>query len=170
MTIQKSYSQEEIDRLISCPKEITKPPHKEMRSDRGHLRNDMDLREIDGKADFSVYIRINETFRENFSIGLDYYPGDEPGAVPLIRCNGQHSEHNPDPLHGGTAHYDFHVHRVTAAAIDDGASPLKEAHRTEKYASFEEALRYFIRITGIKDADRHFPQLRQPSLFPEVEP
>ena len=40
----KTYSQEEIDSLISCPKVIAEPPKREMRSERGSKRNNMELR------------------------------------------------------------------------------------------------------------------------------
>ena len=67
----KTYTQTEIDELIHCPKVIMDPPRKEMRLDRGSRRNDMGLASENGKRRFSVFMRVNEAFRENFSIGLE---------------------------------------------------------------------------------------------------
>lgn len=39
----KKYSQEEIEELIACPKRIIAPPRKDMKPERGSLRNDMEL-------------------------------------------------------------------------------------------------------------------------------
>ncbi len=80
---------EEINFLVHCPKIIEEAPKKEMRVDRGSRRNDLRLRTKDGQAAFHVFIRQNEKFPENFSIGLDYLPQDG-GRVPLLRCNGPH--------------------------------------------------------------------------------
>ena len=70
----KSYSEEEIGELISCPKVITDPPKREMRLERGSRRNNMRLRSQSDDREFSVFMRINEAFQENFSIGLEYSP------------------------------------------------------------------------------------------------
>jgi len=42
----KGFSKEEIDDLIGCQKEITDPPKKEMRLERGSFRNNMELRSM----------------------------------------------------------------------------------------------------------------------------
>lgn len=88
----KNYSELDIDRLISCPKLIVEPPKKQMRLERGSLRNDLGLHSVDGDLSFAVFMRINETFRENFSIGLTHSPSDEPGELCLLRFNGPHGE------------------------------------------------------------------------------
>ena len=94
----KNYSQGEIDGLITCKKRITDPPRKEMKADRGSLRNDMQLESLDGKMEFAVFMRINERFPENFSIGLNFIPRDEPGSFCLLRYNGPHGEHVNTPI------------------------------------------------------------------------
>ncbi len=67
-----TYSQQDIERLISCAKVISDPPRKEMRVERGSRRNDMRLRSQEGELEFSVFMRVNDDFPENFSIGLEY--------------------------------------------------------------------------------------------------
>ena len=88
----KQYTQNELDDLISCEKEIYDPPKQDMREERGSRRNNMGLRSLDGSREFSVFMRINEDFPENFSIGLEYHPQEERGSICLLRCNGPHGD------------------------------------------------------------------------------
>ena len=62
------YTQAELDDLIAAPKIITEAPKKAMRLERGSRRNDMRLRSEDESMDFTAFMRINDTFPENFSI------------------------------------------------------------------------------------------------------
>ena len=134
------YTQEEIDALITIPKLIVEPPKKEFRSDRGHKRNGMRLQSLDGKAEFTVFMRINEDFPENFSIGLEHSPRDERGTILLLRCNGPHGEFIGSP---GRPHPHFlhHVHRADAANLDGGLRGETNPQATDAYATYEEALR-----------------------------
>ena len=59
-----------------------------MRLDGKMKRNDMTLKSTDGKHSFRAFLRQSEEFPENFSVGLVYQPGEEPGSFQLIRCNG----------------------------------------------------------------------------------
>lgn len=60
------FSNEEIEELIASPKRIIEPPKKEIQLQKGHWRNDMKLHSDDGEYDFSVFMRKNEDFEENF--------------------------------------------------------------------------------------------------------
>lgn len=157
----KTYTQQELEALIACPKLITEPPRKEMKSDRGSLRNDMYLESVDGKMGFSVFIRINERFNENFSIGLDAHPKDEPGSFCLLRCNGPHGEHvdNPHP------HFRFHIHKAKQENIEAGLLPERFAEPTKNYGSYEEALLHFVKLTNIENAEQYLDVKRQLPLF-----
>ena len=44
----------------------------------------MRLRSQSDDREFSVFMRINEAFQENFSIGLEYSPSDERGSFCLL--------------------------------------------------------------------------------------
>jgi hypothetical protein len=164
----RSYTQKEIDDLIVCPKLVSDPPKKEMRPDRGHLRNDLRLKSVDGESEFRAFLRQNEDFRENFSIGLVYVPRDGTSEIILLRCNGPHGEYNGvfDPSH---PHYDFHVHRASEEAIESGQRPEKKAVSSKDFASFEEALHYFVRAANIADASSHFAAVFQ-QKFPFAQP
>jgi len=99
-------SDQEIDELIACAKRIVEPPKKEMQLASGHWRNDMKLQSDDGKYDFSVFMRKDEDFEENFSIGLIYKPRDIRGEIHLLRCNGPHGPHVMFDHHNR-----FHIHK-----------------------------------------------------------
>jgi hypothetical protein len=81
-TDPRRYTQEEIDGLIGCPKAVSEPPKSGMKLDRGHFRNDMWLKSVDGTSGFRAFMRRSEGLPENFSIGLVRLPKDG-GGFPL---------------------------------------------------------------------------------------
>lgn len=159
----RHYTQDEIEELIVCPKFVSEPPRKEMRQDRGHFRNDMRLKSTDEKYEFRVFIRRNEDFPENFSIGLAFLPKDGTGELILLRCNGPHGAFNDhfDPEH---PHFDFHVHRASASMIEAGLRAEKFGEVNRDFASYEEALQYFVRNANITDARTYFGDTAQGKL------
>ncbi|MCX5873214.1 MAG: hypothetical protein NTY51_08285 [Deltaproteobacteria bacterium] len=159
----KTYSQEEIDRLISCPKVITEPPRKEMKPERGSQRNNMLLRSTDGVTEFSVFMRVNDDFRENFSIGLIYHPRDERGALHLLRCNGPHGDFIGSYRHS-VSHFRYHFHRAKAENIVLGLRPEFGGEVTEGYGCYKDALSFFLREINLINAGEYFPELSQPGL------
>ncbi|MGO9256351.1 MAG: hypothetical protein ACLQU1_08640 [Bryobacteraceae bacterium] len=166
----RRYTQREIDDLIAGPKVVSEAPKREMKLDRGHLRNDMRLKSTDGKLEFRVFMRRSEDLPENFSIGLAFLAKDGSGEVVLLRCNGPHGGYNDsfDPEH---PHWDYHVHRASAEMIDAGQRPEKVATINRDFASYEEAVQYFLRATDITDARTYFAELAQGTLpFPNEEP
>jgi hypothetical protein len=166
----RRYTQDEIDGLIGCAKAITEPPKREMKLDRGHFRNDMRLRSGDGALEFRVFMRRSEDLPENFSIGVAFLPKDGTGEILLLRCNGPHGGFN-DTFDPDDPHWDFHVHRATAEMIEAGQRPEKSAVVNRDFASYEEALQYFLRTANITDAAAHSPDLAQRKLpFAEKEP
>jgi hypothetical protein len=158
-----TYSQDEIDSLIVCRKVITELARKEMRSERGSQRNNMTLRSEDGDLEFTVFMRINEDFRENFSIGLNYSPRDERGTLCLLRCNGPHGD-----FVGGSAsrspHFRYHIHRAKAGNIETGLKAEYGAEPTETYASYRDAFAFFLNEIRVINALDYFPELSQPML------
>ena len=166
----RRYTQDEIDSLIGCAKTITEPPKREMKLDRGHFRNDMRLRSGDGALEFRVFMRRSEDLPENFSIGLAFLPRDGTGEILLLRCNGPHGGFN-DTFDPDDPHWDFHVHRATAEMIEAGQRPEKSAVVNRDFASYEEALQYFLRTVNITDAGLYFADLAQGKLpFEDQEP
>jgi hypothetical protein len=165
----KTWTQSELDELISCSKQVVDPPRKGMRAERGHQRNDLTLDSLDGVQRFSVFMRINERFPENFSIGLIYNPRDEPGDLALLRCNGMHGEYDNSPMEDPQPHFGYHIHRAKADVINAGLPPLKFAELTDVYASFPEALQHFLKLANIVNAEAYFSTGNQLPLFTPEE-
>ena len=169
------YTQVEIERLISCPKNVQDPPRRQgPKLVDADYRNDMKLAasnqgpENPAPGEFTVFMRQSEDFPENFSIGLTYHPNDGRQEITLVRCNGKHgifnSRTNFNPDH---AHWDFHIHRADAALLDVGFKAEKIAQKTTEYASYEEALPFFLKMINLDDRDveRYFPSEAQSNFF-----
>jgi len=110
----------------------------------------------DSQHSFRVFFRQNAKFPENFTVGLDFLPRDEPGSICLLRCNGPHGPHLLWPHHTY-----FHIHKVTAENVNEGRKSEAFAEVTASYASFEEAIRHFGTLCGITDWHLHFQDLQQ---------
>ncbi len=144
-----NFTQIEIDALISCPKEISAAPARSLKLEGAHLRNDARLLATDGtKGTFTIFIRKNVDFPENFSVGLMYKANDDRPEIKLLRCNGKHGYYNEGM--GGFVptdpHYDFHIHRASEKALDSGFTAEKYATATTEFASLEEAVQYFVKL------------------------
>lgn len=166
----RKYTQQEIDDLIACPKVVSEAPKRDMRLDRGHFRNDMRLKSTDDKLEFRVFMRRSEDLPENFSIGLAFLAKDGSGELVLFRCNGPHGGYNDsfDPDH---PHWDYHIHRASAETIEAGLRPERTATINRDFASYEEAVQYFLRAANITDAGTYFADLAQGKLhFLDEEP
>ncbi len=124
----------------------------------------MTLKSMDGKHSFRAFMRQSEEFPENFSIGLIYVTGEDPGSFQLVRCNGQHGGERTHPHHAV-----FHVHRIKAADINSGILEPRHIDTSADFASLREALSHFCRLTRIQNPDEFFPGILQSRLFPESE-
>jgi hypothetical protein len=66
---------------------------------------------------------------------------------------------------------DYHVHRASAEMIEAGLRPEKAATINKDFASYEEAVQYFVRVTNITDARTYFADIFQGKLlFASEEP
>jgi len=157
-----TYTDEDLTNLITCKKRIIQPPRKEMRVEKHMLRNEMELESVDKKYSFRVFMRKSLNFYENFSIGIDYLPKDEPGSFCLLRCNGRH---------GGTKshlhHLHYHVHRSIAEDVNSGLRIERNIETTSRFASFRDALNYFLHRINVQAADitLYFPDTIQTDMF-----
>jgi len=160
-----AYTQAKIDGLISCPKRFSEPPRKDMKIEGAHARNDARLVSDGIQGEFLMFMRRSEDFPENFSIGLVYHPADGTGDITLLRCNGKHGSYNGifDPVH---PHYDFHIHKADEKILAAGARPERNATSTTAYASFEEAVQFFVKTINLntEEATKYFPSQLQTQL------
>jgi hypothetical protein len=156
--------QAEIDRLVRVTKMPVQSPAPQLpQLSTGHLRTNFDLQSQDGEDRFQVFIRVNEVLCENFSVGLIYKP-KEGGKVVLMRCNGEHGDHqnkvvNLNRFSGP------HIHFAKAEAIDQSLKEENYAEPTSEYFTWEEAFRVFIQRANIVGMESFFQFLQQPSLF-----
>ena len=159
-------TEDEIAQLIGLPKVIVnQAPSAGYSEGDNHRRGHLDLQ---GKSDpslrFSVFIRQNMTFIENYSIGLRYHSGISMlGTITIMRYNGPHGETSQTP----DGHFaQPHIHRITASELASGSSHPQERARylTNRYSTFEEALAAFIEDTAILE-DARLQALLQRRLF-----
>ncbi|MCX6640793.1 MAG: hypothetical protein NTW14_09975 [bacterium] len=157
------YTQELIDQLIKCSKQIVVPPKREMKSEKGHLRNDMELQSSDGELKFTIFMRRNVDFRENFFIGLEYWPQDERGSICLLRCNGPHGDFI-SMAELPQSHFVYHIHQAKPENIINGVRAERGGEGTDNFASFEEALNFILKYANITNALEYFPDVYQTQL------
>ena len=157
----------EIESLVRLPKNIvSKTPAVGYWNENLHRRCELELTANSSPdTEFTVFIRQNDKFIENFSIGLRYKTKDRTlGTITLVRYNGPHGETNRGP--GG--HFGRpHIHRVTARELAEGNREPQERHRdiTDRYSTFEEALSVFFRDITTSNYLDYFGELRQLELF-----
>ena len=157
-----------IEQLISAPKQILQRVPASGYEEVGlHRRGALDLTATndDGIDRFSVFIRQNLHFTENFSVGLRWHSNDPVfGRVTLVRYNGPHGETSRQP----DGHFaQSHIHRITAQEIQRGSRQPREEERrlTDRYSTLESALRVFFRDTAVTNVADYFDELSQLELF-----
>jgi hypothetical protein len=154
------YTKSEIDFLLSCPKKISDPPKTSANLVNADFRNDMRLTASQGlQGEFRAFMRQNEDFPENFSVGLIYCPNDGRPDITLLRCNGPHGVYNGSPeFDSEHPHWDYHVHRADERALDAGFKAERFAEKSTEFASYEQALDFFVREINLDPDDirQHF--------------
>lgn len=141
------FTDELIEKLLTCQKEIVQPPAKP-RLERGNYRINFELQSIDKEFFFKAFGRCNEAFPENFSVGLVYNPKREKGSYEILRCNGPHGEHVIIPHH-----VHFHIHKITIGALVENLKEDISIEITNKYNNFEDALYFFVKYINLKSDD-----------------
>lgn len=161
-------SNQEIDHLLSCPKQVTVPPKKEMKVVNKSFRNEFELTSVDGAHSFSVFLRMNCRFPENFSIGLDYH-SPEGGKITLLRCNGDHGPHQNHVIDNAFISGGPHVHMATEEALEAEFDPDDYAVPATDYMAYEEALIHFLERVNVVDASKCFSgMMRQISFINDL--
>jgi len=155
---------ENIDYLIKCEKNIIESERKDFKNNQGHKRNNFNLLSADGNHKFHVFMRINETFNENFSIGLVYHPINDKGIM-LFRCNGPH---NHEERQNSNHHNSYHYHIETEDNILEDLNPMYHSVIVDEYATFKEAFQFFVKHCNIKNAEEYFLNLTE-SVFSFME-
>lgn len=157
------YSKEEIERLISCAKIIETPSRAQMVLEKSHYRDDIGLVSADGKLEFGVFMRKNRDFPENFSIGIEYKPSGEKSFC-LLRCNGPHGKFKGEPEEIENYHFYYHFHKAKPENLEGGLRAEQSGEITKEYASFEDALPYFLKTINVSNYESHFSELLQQEI------
>ena len=163
----------DIDEMVRLPKVIVeKTPAGGYKEQSGHRRCDLKLEiasdeneQVLEDGNFSVFIRQNIKFIDNFSIGLKFRSLERAlRTIVLVRYNGPHGER----IHQGDEHYHKpHVHRLTAADLESGNFHPRERHReiTDRYVLLDQAIDVFFRDTSVRNYQEYFPSQLQGILF-----
>lgn len=158
-----SITDDELNELIQCPKDITNHARKNMLVENGSERNDMVVISAKGyytePQSFRIFIRRSILLPEDFSIGLIWMPTGHTGII-LLRYNGRHGlnrsvEHQRVP----------HIHRLMAADIQAEKYDPHQAIETDEYHTLEEALPLFLKACHIINGEKDFPWIREMNLF-----
>ena len=160
----------QIQNLLDILKTITKktPAREAYKEENNQKRCELELETpSDDGAKLSVFIRQHSKFIENFSLGLRYQTNIRSlGTITLTRYNGAHGESSRHR----DGHYALpHIHRITAQDLAAGNTNPQESHReiTDRYSTFEQALRIFFEDIDVKNYAEYFPEALQPRLFDE---
>lgn len=139
--------------IIECPKNAIKANRKKMIEINRSLRNNISLQSLDGKYQFTMFLRQSTEFYEDFSVGLIWQNPSEvlsnvTRPIILLRCQGPHDGRADI---GADLHHDYHVHEFTADDLN--CMRLRKPSRKGKavsFFSFETAISYFIDRCKIK--------------------
>ena len=105
----------------------------------------------DKKQQFKIFVRINERFPEDFTVGL-IYVNSEGRDIVLYRCNGPHGDFTDNFLEG-KHHFGYHIHRVKSG----GAAMMPEL--TDSFGTFRETLEFFFKRCSLSGGERYIKSL-----------
>lgn len=153
-------TQEQLDKLISCPKRITKPPKKGQQDAHVNKRSDFSVICDDTGEEFIVFVRYNTILTENFSIGLVWLNKNIGSSIIILRCNG---------LHGGNKNVEHHnvqhIHTLNIELAQNDIFKEDTVTITKEYSTLNDALFYFSRRCNIIGMEKHFPGMMSIPLF-----
>ena len=144
-------TQQMIDGLIACRKEIESRRKKRSIQKRQNVEFEYPLISIDNNHRFIMKVRQSTILADNFSVILCYINKDEDSII-LFRCNGPHSGDNM----AQPEHFLYHTHTLSEDDWQNGRKsyPNIRAVVTE-YSTVDEAIQYFVNTCGIND-QKHF--------------
>ena len=160
-------TEQNIRDLFQLPKVITtKTPARDYREENGQRRCDLTLvGASDANLEFSVFVRQHLRFTNNFSIGLRCAVNQgNLTTITLLRYNGAHGETS----RSRDGHFAIpHIHFITEDEMAAGHTQPQETLRelTDRYHTFEDALRVFFMDTAVSNYTEYFPELQQGRLF-----
>lgn len=151
---------QELDVLITCPKEIVKNPRKSFQDSNGNRRNDFTARSADGNV-FQIFMRQNLRLLEDFSIGLIWKCKECPEKdIIICRFNGPHGGNRKIDTHFVT-----HIHKLNLELAQNDIFKTNDVRETHDYSTFHEAIYSFCEYCHINGAIKYFPDVYSQPLF-----
>ena len=161
----ESLTDEKINDLLKCPKQLNNPMARSKNKD-GHEQYNFTATATDGSGHiFEIYKRQNlrEGMEDDFSCGISWIaPNGEP--LTLRRYNGSSHDH-PNQIEQTRIGYNCHIHIATERYIKANKKPEGFAEVTNRYNSISGALHCLVKdcnISGIKTSPDN---TLQPKLF-----
>jgi hypothetical protein len=153
-------SQERLNELISCPKDITPSQRQKFEEINGSRRLNLKLYSEKANLYFQIFLRQNTMLLENFSVGLIWEACEVPADIIILRCNG---------LHGGNKNCEHHcvphIHRLNLELATIDIFKEDDVELTTEYTTFDSAIYYFCTMCNIQNAAKYFPESYNLSLF-----
>ncbi|MFY3300226.1 DUF6978 family protein [Achromobacter xylosoxidans] len=150
---------EQIDRLLRMPKQVTNPKARK-KVQRGSEQINYDV--VGDGARFQLFVRQNQRLENGFSCGL-LLLSDSGEKVVLTRYNGSDHEHrNPLDKERKMPHC-CHIHRATQRYMEAGRKAEHYAEATDRYSSVDGALLALISDCNVSGLSPQHPD--QTSLF-----
>lgn len=140
-----------INELISCPKQLKGTRLPKLIVKNRSARCDIQCTSSDKKNSFTIFIRKSEIFIEDFSVGLIWTNArDENSTLQnciLLRCQGPHD----GKVDLGTdLHHSYHTHTLTSKDVAEHRFTKPSLRQSsDQFSSFEEAIYYFEKRCGI---------------------
>lgn len=153
-----------LNALIHCKKEIIEHPKKAMKEINNSRRNDftaISAKNVFTKPQkFTIFIRQSCEFTEDFSIGLIWKPEGYSCGIILVRFNGAHGknrsvEHQRIP----------HIHKLTLLDIQNQKYDPHQIIETKNHVNINDSILKFMEYCNIIDWERDFPYLLETNLF-----
>lgn len=150
-----------IDELISCEKNIIAPPLPKNKTNGLHKETGLQLESLDKQHRFSVFIREHIELMESFSVGLIYHRDKETDLI-IIRYNGSHVHKN---LLTNESIEGFHTHKLSMKAVNLGLKGEIQAKITKEYSTLRGSLMNFFQDMHVANFQKYFQDLAQQPLF-----
>ena len=142
-----TYTDQEIESLVLERKPLPADwrNRTQMVSKRGHQERHLAIAG-DGGSEFRMILRQSTVNALDFSVILAVRVPQSNQVFRLRRYNGRSHEHT-NHIEGGSF-YDFHVHLATERYQEFGAREDAYAEPTDRYGTFQDALRCLISDTS----------------------
>lgn len=149
---------DEIQRLIVCPKRFISKPREPQRINK-NMQQKFTVQGADTGTEFDVFITWSQMQPQDFSIGLML------GDYLLLRVNGFHGITRAG-FHTAAHHAVPHTHTLTMVDIENGRArkPSKITNASGEFVDLITAQTFFFRTCGIIGFEQYFPTNKQISI------